>query len=135
MNADSLQAYYMNNGNRTKYFEVTPNGMSYGSNTVATQTYVTGQGYQTSSDVQNKINSIEIGGRNRLPKTSWLASNGNLTNLSYSNCTGKLVEVDEYPYGYAIRFTLTDSTKNASVHLTGMKNRGMISGETYTVSL
>ena len=57
VNSDSLQAYYMNGSTRTKYFEVTPNGMSFGTNTVASQSYVTSQGYQTATQVTGLIDT------------------------------------------------------------------------------
>ena len=53
LNADSLQAYDSSNN---LYFQVSANGMTYGTNkTVATQDYVTDQGYQTSNQVNDIV--------------------------------------------------------------------------------
>lgn len=55
LNSGSLQAYDSSNN---LYFQVSASGMTYGTNnTVATQSYVTGRGYQTQSDVDNRIDS------------------------------------------------------------------------------
>ena len=47
INSNSLQAYYLTDPSdsttRTKYFEVTPTSMTYGTNIVASQTYASGQ--------------------------------------------------------------------------------------------
>lgn len=56
INQSSLQAYYMDSNNkRTKYFEVSPTGISYGTNIVASQSYVTNLGYQTADNVNTTI--------------------------------------------------------------------------------
>lgn len=53
LNSGSLQAYDSSNN---LYFQVSANGMTYGvNNTVATQSYVTDQGYQTSNQVNSAI--------------------------------------------------------------------------------
>lgn len=68
MNATSLQAYDSSN---KMYFEVSSSGLKYGTdlsasgttNVVASQAYVTGQGYQTSSDVQTAITNADANKR------------------------------------------------------------------------
>ena len=77
MNASSLQAYYMNGSTRTKYFEVSPSGIMFGS--------------KTQSDILN--DNIKVGGTNLL-KNSMLYKSGSHNGFSLAKSSAG----DEYIY-------------------------------------
>ena len=67
MMADKLQAYYMNGSTRTKYFEVSPNGISFGN--------------MTQADILN--DNVKVGGTNLL-RNSKLRKSGNPNGITFA---------------------------------------------------
>ena len=71
MMADKLQAYYMNGSTRTKYFEVSPNGISFGN--------------KTQADILN--DNVEVGGTNLL-RNSKLRKSGTVNGITFAADSG-----------------------------------------------
>ena len=96
INSNSLQAYYMNGNTRTKYFEVSPTGMTYGSNTVATTSQIPttvaslsdASNYATKNDAQGYANTAEA-------KASYSVEI-QVTAINYANNSATLVAIPYY---------------------------------------
>lgn len=100
LNANSLQAY---NSSNTKYFEVSANGMTYGSNTVASTAYADGK---ASAAEANASYSVEI----------------QVTTINYINNSATLVAIPYYqgsttmPGGVTLTYTwYRDSVSSTNI--------------------
>lgn len=116
LNASSLQAYYMNGTTRTKYFEVSPTGMTYGTNTVASQSYVTGQGYQTATQVSDTANTIANTAANTYVTNRDKAQYGKCSTAA--NIAQKDVTCDTFPSTLVTGMRITVDFANANTEIT-----------------
>ena len=90
------------------------------------------------TSAKSYADNLEIGGVNLLPKSYWAAGDTTRSGVwVYSNLHEfSYIPDSDSPSGYAIRATVNDASKNASLYLANLKDSGILkNGEKYVASI